>query len=71
MSVVLECLQVHDGKCWGEVNWHTTGSRLKAFPRCEWHQEARLKAYENSMEMYADSDVAPSWFDPDYAGETW
>ena len=67
----LECLNGHDGRCRGEVNWHTTGSRLKAFPRCDLHQEERQDAYENSMEKYADSDVAPSWFDPDYAGETW
>ncbi len=67
----LECLEDHDGKCQGEVNWHTTGSRLKAFPRCDWHQERRLDNYENSMEKYADSDVPPAWFDPTYAGETW
>ena len=68
---VLECLEDHDGKCQGEVNWHTTGSRLKAFPRCDWHQERRLANYENSMEKYADSDVPPAWFDPADAGEVW
>jgi len=31
----------------------------------------RLERYENSIERYADSDVAPSWFDPSYAGERW
>ena len=68
---VLECLEDHDGQCKGPVNWHTTGSRMKAFPRCDWHQERRQDRYENSMEKYADSDVAPSWFDPTYAGEEW
>ena len=67
----LECLEDHDGKCQGEVNWHTTGSRLKAFPRCDWHQDRRQHNYENSMERYADSDVPPAWFDPLDAGETW
>jgi len=67
----LECLEQHDGKCKGPVNWHTTGSRLKAFERCDWHQERRLDRYANSMERYADSQVPPSWFDPSHAGESW
>jgi len=67
----LECLEAHDGKCQGEVNLHTTGSRLKAFPRCDWHQERREDRYNNSMERYADSPNPPSWFDPTYAGEEW
>jgi len=67
----LECLERHDGKCQGVVEMHAIGSRLKGFPRCDFHIEARLEARENSMEMYADSDTPPSWFDPTYAGETW
>jgi hypothetical protein len=31
----------------------------------------RLERYEDSMEKYARSDVAPSWFDPADAGERW
>lgn len=69
----LECLNRHDGKCKGEVGWHTVGSRPKAFRRCDFHQDVRLDQYNNpnSMEMYADSVSPPSWFDPTYAGESW
>ena len=43
----------------------------KSFPRCDFHQDQREQDRENSMERYADCDVAPSWFDPAYAGERW
>ncbi len=68
---ILECLQRHDGKCQGEVNWHTTGQRIEAFKRCDFHQEQRLDNYENSSERWAYSDTPPPDFDPNYAGEVW
>lgn len=58
-------------ECSGPVEYHFTGSSTKAWPRCDFHQALREAAYENSMERYADSDVAPSWFDPSVAGERW
>lgn len=67
----LECLDRHDGGCQGPVEYHTTGTSGSAWPRCTRHQEARWARYENSIERYADSDVAPEWFDPSYAGESW
>ena len=69
----LECLNAHDGKCKGEVGWHTVGSQAEAFRRCEFHQDIRIAQYNNpnSMEMYQDSVTPPSWFDPSYAGESW
>lgn len=71
MPEELECLNGHDGLCEGTVELHTTGSRLKGFPRCDFHQAKREDNYYNSSERYADSDVAPDWFDPTYAGESW
>lgn len=68
---LLECLNAHDGKCNGPVEWRSTGDAYKAWPRCTFHGEKREEQYWNSMERYANSDVAPSWFDPTYAGEVW
>lgn len=68
----LECLDDHDGKCRGLVEYHSLDpGRYRAFPRCDFHWDRRLRRRENSIERYADSDVAPSWFDPSYAGESW
>ena len=65
-----QCLE-YGPDCSGPVEFHSVGSSLKAWPRCEHHAEKRWERYENSMEQYADSDVAPSWFDPGDAGERW
>lgn len=60
-----------DPRCRGIVGYHAV-SGGNAFPRCEVHWTERLASYENSdLERYANSDVAPSWFDPSYAGERW
>lgn len=67
-----ECLDFGSGDCAGEVSmWHSGGMNGRSWPRCERHGEARLRRHEESIERYADSDVAPSWFDPSYAGERW
>lgn len=39
--------------------------------RCEHHRDLRADRYANSIESYAHSASAPSWFDPTYAGESW
>ena len=70
MSEPLKCLNDND-ECQGTVDYHTTGSSMRAWPRCVWHQAKREDQYDNSMERYADSPVAPSWFDPADAGERW
>lgn len=57
--------------CEGPVEFHLRPSDWKSFPRCEFHQAQREEQRENSMEKYADSDIAPDWFDPSYAGERW
>jgi hypothetical protein len=65
-----DCIN-HDGTCEGDVEYHSLGMG-NAFPRCELHWEKRLESYENSeLERYANSDVPPSWFDPDAIGERW
>lgn len=58
------------GECRGTVEYRAVpgGSPVA---RCEGHFERRLERWENSIERYADSDCAPDWFDPDYAGERW
>lgn len=67
-----ECLNYgDDGRdCAGPVDmWWSGGGH--SWPRCTYHGEERLRQYETSMERYADSACAPSWFDPGYAGERW
>ena len=69
-----ECLNYGaDGsECRGPVDyWHSGGMSGKSWPCCEKHGLQRLEEHENSIERYADSDVAPDWFDPANAGERW
>ena len=64
------CLNENE-ECQGPVEWWSTGDAIKTWPRCTFHGEKREEQYWNSMERYANSDVAPAWFDPADAGETW
>lgn len=66
----LECLDDYgDNECKGPVEYRCPLSPSgRAFPRCEHHWELRLDKEEN---MIPDSDVAPAWLDPSYAGERW
>lgn len=67
----VECLE-ESPECRGEIAFHSVDpGRAAAFPRCEFHWEQRLDRRENSIEKYENSDVAPDWFDPAYAGEQW
>lgn len=68
-TVSTECLEANE-HCEGPVNMWTTDG-LRSWPRCEYHGLRRLERHDNSLEAWADSDVAPSWFDPSYAGERW
>jgi hypothetical protein len=68
----LECLNAGGDNCVGAVEYRmalTTSG--KPFPRCEKHWLERLKQHEKDQEKYPDSPLAPSWFDPTYAGERW
>lgn len=65
------CLDDHgENTCRGPVEYHSLDGG-RAWPRCTFHFERRLERRENSLERYANSDVAPSWFDPTLAGERW
>lgn len=66
----MRCLD-HSDECAGPVEMHTVGDRLKAFPRCDHHYLSRLRRYDESLERYATSDVAPPGFDPTAIGERW
>lgn len=66
-----ECLDWRDdGSCRGPVDYRWTGSS-RHWPRCEAHWDLRMAKREKSMEVYADSDVEPDWFDPTDIGERW
>lgn len=65
-----ECIE-NPEECQGPVEYHSVDGRSQAWPRCEFHWEQRLDRREGSMEIYENSDVPPSWFDPAYAGERW
>ena len=70
-DIDMECLNESDD-CSGPVEmWHSGGASGRSWPRCTHHGEKRLYDREGSMEMYADSELAPSWFDPTIAGERW
>jgi hypothetical protein len=67
-----ECLEWRGPKsgCEGPVEYHSTDPGYRsAFPRCEKHWLERLDREEEYRQF--DTPVAPSWFDPSYAGERW
>lgn len=68
-TTTLECIEDPDD-CRGTVEYRSVPGG-SAVPRCVAHFDARLARYENGIERYANSDIAPSWFDPTYAGERW
>lgn len=70
----IECLDNRgDDTCRGEIEYRfpLSGSR-RSFPRCDRHWSERLDLQDQINRRYApNSDVAPSGFDPSYAGERW
>lgn len=64
------CLN-EDEDCVGPVRFWYSGATHASWPRCTYHGEKRLQDHENSIERYANSDVAPSWFREDNIGERW
>lgn len=65
------CLE-HGDDCRGPVEYRMPLSGTgRAFPRCDFHWDKRLDAQERHNRSYPDSPVAPGWFDPTYAGESW
>lgn len=59
--------------CEGEVEYRPALSFSGTwFPRCDYHWSERLDTQDRLRRDYGvDSDVAPSNFDPSYAGESW
>jgi hypothetical protein len=64
-----ECIEQSED-CRGRVEMRWPGTGHKFWPRCEFHGERRL-ANVSELEMWADSDVPPPWFDPSAIGERW
>ena len=66
------CLDDEQGNCAGDVEFHEslagTGTMI---PRCERHFEEHLDRDQERRKDFPDSPIAPDWFDPTYAGETW
>jgi hypothetical protein len=64
------CLQ-EGPDCQGKVEYHLNPDRddFKTFPRCEFHQQKRLEAAEETRRKYPV--IQPQDFDPTYAGERW
>lgn len=62
------CLN-ESAECAGDVEWRYVGERV--WPRCLFHDRKRQQVRSRSIERFADSVFAPSWFDPTLAGESW
>jgi hypothetical protein len=70
-SEPIECLDGPDG-CEGEVAYRMALSGTgESFPRCDRHWDERLDRQEEINERYPDSPLAPAWFDPLDAGDSW
>jgi hypothetical protein len=57
--------------CFGEVYTRYSRSGLTSTFRCEGHEMEHQDVLDGIARRYPDSDVAPAWFDPTYAGERW
>lgn len=68
-----ECIASDDPTlaCGGEVveYWSRSGATKSA--RCEVHWIRHNEILDGIAHRYPDSSVAPDWFDPTYAGESW
>ena len=61
----------NDG-CKGPVDYRDALSATGVHhPRCDKHWELALDSQAKINETYPDSPIAPSWFDPANAGESW
>jgi hypothetical protein len=72
VSEELECLDHRQGGCRGPVEMrYPLSATGRGFPRCELHWVKRLDEQDRINQYYPDSQIAPSWFDPANAGESW
>ncbi len=68
----LECIDRGRGDCSTKIEYrHALSGTGVSFPRCDNHWEVRLHEQEKINDRYPDSPIAPSDFDPTYAGERW
>lgn len=66
------CLDEYMGNCSGTVEYRFALSGTgKSFPRCDGHWSERLDRQDEINKRYPDSPMAPSDFDPTFAGEVW
>lgn len=67
----LTCLRAsYDSEnCRGEVTQRPSFTTV--IFECEYHMDQSLRRNAETRRRYPDSDVAPRWFDPTVAGETW
>lgn len=67
-----ECLRsIHDSEnCRGKVTRRHTDLGTP-IDECVFHMEQSRRRKEEIDRRYPDSPVAPPWFDPTYAGESW
>lgn len=73
-SIEAELLECINGPelCAGHVEYRMALSKTGvSYPRCEAHWGARLDTEDRLRRDYPDSPIAPAWFDPSYAGESW
>jgi hypothetical protein len=69
-------IDYHPDTCEGDVFYHSalSGSGLR-YARCEKHFDEYVERVQPKLdeiaERYPDTELAPSWFDPTYAGESW
>lgn len=66
-----ECINSEVGPCRGELSFRRAAGGTCDVTRCESHWEDRDEIDVRLRGDYPDSPIAPDWFDPTYAGETW
>jgi hypothetical protein len=68
-----ECLESYGDSehCEGNVEYRMALGGTVSYPRCNFHWNKRLDFNDRVTRHYPDSPIAPSWFDPSYAGEQW
>lgn len=65
-----ECIEF-GSDCAGPCDEHSSRSGLTSAIRCESHYRRHSDRMDAIDRRYPDSEFAPSWFDPAYAGESW
>lgn len=65
------CLNEEDDSCYGEITERVSAGGTCMIERCVKHWQDRDDLEDRLNRDYPDSDVAPAWFDPTYAGEHW